>query len=103
MEQKGLNKHNIRDNLSQFLAEQEKLDEAVKNNVKQIVYASSRSVYGLNKKVPFSEDDKIETCNSPYACSKRAMEIFGKTYNQLYGFSNIVLHLLSQDFCRCKH
>ena len=61
------------------------LEECVKNNVKQMVFASSSSVYGLNKKLPFSEDDKITTCNSPYACSKLAMEIFAKTYYQLYG------------------
>lgn len=60
------------------------IEECIKNNVKNIVYASSSSVYGLNKKVPFSEDDMIATCNSPYACSKMAMELFAKTYSQLY-------------------
>jgi UDP-glucuronate 4-epimerase len=58
------------------------LEESVKNNIKQVVYASSSSVYGLNTKVPFSEDDPIKTCNSPYACSKMAMELYAKTYNQ---------------------
>ena len=71
------------------------VEESLKNHVNHLVYASSSSVYGLNKKVPFSEDDKIETCNSPYACSKRAMEIYGKTYNQLYGFSNIGLRFFT--------
>lgn len=60
------------------------LEQAVKNNIKNFVYASSSSVYGLNKKIPFNEEDIIETCNSPYAASKRTMEIFAKTYNQLY-------------------
>ena len=46
------------------------VEECLKNHVNHLVYASSSSVYGLNKKVPFSEDNKIETCNSPYACSK---------------------------------
>ena len=63
------------------------IEECIKNNVKNIVYASSSSVYGLNKKVPFSEDDTIATCNSPYACSKMAMELFAKTYSQLYDIS----------------
>jgi UDP-glucuronate 4-epimerase len=60
------------------------LEQAIKNNVKNFVYASSSSVYGLNKSVPFSESDKIQSCNSPYAASKRSMEIFANTYNQLY-------------------
>jgi len=60
------------------------MQEAVKNGVKSVVYASSSSVYGLNTKIPFSEDDPIHTCNSPYACTKMAMEIFAKMYNQLY-------------------
>ena len=71
------------------------LEEARKNNVKHIVYASSSSVYGLNKKIPFSEDDKIESCNSPYACSKMSMELFAKTYFQLYDISNIGLRFFT--------
>jgi len=71
------------------------LEQAKQVGVKNIVFASSSSVYGLNKKVPFSEDDAIETCNSPYACSKYAMEIFGKTYNQLYGMKLIGLRFFT--------
>ena len=71
------------------------LQESIKNNVKHLVYASSSSVYGLNNKVPFSEDDPIKTCNSPYACSKMAMELFGKTYYQLYGLTNIGLRFFT--------
>ena len=71
------------------------LDQSVKNGVKNFVYASSSSVYGLNKKVPFSEDDEIEKCNSPYACSKKAMESFAKTYNQLYGMQVIGLRFFT--------
>jgi UDP-glucuronate 4-epimerase len=71
------------------------LEECRKNNVKHIVYASSSSVYGLNTKVPFSEDDPIEKCNSPYACSKLCMEYYAKTYNQLYNLSNIGLRFFT--------
>lgn len=71
------------------------LEECVKNKVKHLVFASSSSVYGLNKKVPFSESDPIETCNSPYACSKLAMEIFAKTYYQLYGLKSIGLRFFT--------
>ena len=71
------------------------LEECIKNNVKHIVYASSSSVYGLNTKVPFSESDPIEKCNSPYACSKLCMEIYGKLYYQLYKLSNIGLRFFT--------
>ncbi len=71
------------------------MEESIKNKVKLIVYASSSSVYGLNKKVPFSETDPIQTCNSPYACSKLAMEIFAKTYYQLYQLPNIGLRFFT--------
>ena len=71
------------------------LEECYKNNVKHIVYASSSSVYGLNNKLPFSEDDPIEKCNSPYACSKLCMEYYAKTYNQLYNLSNIGLRFFT--------
>ena len=73
------------------------LEEAVKNKAQNLVYASSSSVYGLNKKVPFSESDEIKTCNSPYASSKMAMEIFAKnllsiTWNSEYRFK--IFHCL---------
>jgi len=71
------------------------LEESVKNNVKLLVYASSSSVYGLNKKVPFSETDEIISCNSPYASSKMSMEIFAKTYYQLYNLPNIGLRFFT--------
>ena len=48
------------------------LEECVKNNIKQIVYASSSSVYGLNTKVPFSEEDKIKRWIG--ACQKYNIE-----------------------------
>jgi UDP-glucuronate 4-epimerase len=71
------------------------LEQAKNVNVKQIVYASSSSVYGLNKKVPFCESDPIETPNSPYACSKMAMELYAKTYSQLYNMNLIGLRFFT--------
>ena len=71
------------------------MEEAVKNNVKNVVYASSSSVYGLNSKLPFSEDDEITSCNSPYACSKLCMEIYGRMYYQLYKIPNIGLRFFT--------
>ncbi len=71
------------------------LEQAVKNKVSNFVYASSSSVYGLNKKVPFSEEDDVVLCNSPYAASKRSMEVFANTYNQLYGLPLIGLRFFT--------
>ena len=71
------------------------LEECVKYNVKHVIYASSSSVYGLNTKIPFSEEDKIESCNSPYACSKMAMELYAKTYSQLHNISCIGLRFFT--------
>jgi len=71
------------------------LEECRINNVKQLVYASSSSVYGLNKKLPFNEMDIINTCNSPYACSKITMEYYAKTYYQLYKIKNIGLRFFT--------
>ena len=71
------------------------MEEAIKNDVKLVVYASSSSVYGLNKKLPFSETDEIKSCNSPYACSKLSMEYYAKTYFQLYGINNIGLRFFT--------
>ena len=71
------------------------LEQASCFNVKQVVYASSSSVYGLNKKLPFSESDPIETPNSPYACSKMAMELYAKTYHQLYDLNLIGLRFFT--------
>jgi UDP-glucuronate 4-epimerase len=71
------------------------LEECKKNNINKIIYASSSSVYGLNEKVPFCENDNIKLCNSPYACSKLSMEIFAKTYFQLFGINSIGLRFFT--------
>tara|TARA_A100001011_G_C14271721_1_gene827282 strand:+ start:698 stop:1645 length:948 start_codon:yes stop_codon:yes gene_type:complete len=71
------------------------LEQCRKVGVKQIVYASSSSVYGLNKKVPFSEEDSIEKLNSPYATSKMSMELYAKTYSQLYDMNLIGLRFFT--------
>lgn len=54
------------------------------NNVKHLVYASSSSVYGMNAKVPFSEEDKTDEPVSLYAATKKANELMAHTYNKLY-------------------
>ncbi|HBR16047.1 MAG: epimerase [Deltaproteobacteria bacterium RIFCSPLOWO2_12_FULL_43_16] len=59
--------------------------EAVKKHpVQNFVFASSSSVYGINSKVPFLEDDPISQPISPYAATKRASELMAFTYSHLY-------------------
>ncbi len=51
---------------------------------KSFVFASSSSVYGGNRKVPFSEEDRVETPISPYGVTKRAGELFCYSYHRLF-------------------
>ncbi|MFQ5480045.1 MAG: GDP-mannose 4,6-dehydratase [Thermodesulfobacteriota bacterium] len=60
------------------------LEASRKAGVKNLVFASSSSVYGLNAKVPFSETDPVEQPISPYAATKRAGELMCYTYSHLY-------------------
>lgn len=60
------------------------LEQSKNNNVKMFIYASSSSVYGLNQKIPFNENDIIDNLNSPYAATKYCSEIFANLYNHLY-------------------
>ena len=60
------------------------LDMAVKYDIKNFVYASSSSVYGNNKKLPFSESDSVDTPISPYAASKKANELQAHVYSHIY-------------------
>ncbi|HEX6890003.1 MAG TPA: NAD-dependent epimerase [Chryseolinea sp.] len=54
------------------------------NSVKHLVYASSSSVYGANKKIPFSIHDNVDHPVSLYAASKKANELMAHTYSALY-------------------
>ena len=55
------------------------------NNVKHLVYASSSSVYGANKKIPFSTEDVVDHPVSLYAATKKSNELMAHTYSHLYG------------------
>ncbi len=55
------------------------------HRIGNFIFGSSSSVYGINEKIPFSEDDPVDKAISPYAASKRACEIFCNTYHHLYG------------------
>ena len=71
------------------------LDLCRENEIKRFVYSSSSSVYGLNTKIPFKEDDPIEKCNSPYAVTKLSKEAFCSLYHQLYGIHTIGLRFFT--------
>ncbi len=53
-------------------------------NIKHLVYASSSSVYGLNKKVPFSTNDNVDHPISLYAATKKSNELMAYTYSHLF-------------------
>lgn len=55
------------------------------NKVEHLLYASSSSVYGLNRKMPFSTDDSVDHPVSLYAATKKANELMAHTYSHLYG------------------
>lgn len=55
------------------------------NKVKHLLYASSSSVYGLNRKMPFSTEDSVDHPVSLYAATKKANELMSHTYSHLYG------------------
>lgn len=54
------------------------------NPVEHLVYASSSSVYGSNKKVPYSTDDKVDNPVSLYAATKKSNELLAHSYSKLY-------------------
>lgn len=59
--------------------------EACRNHpVRHLVYASSSSVYGGNEKVPFSEDDRVDSPVSLYAATKKSNELMAAAYSKLY-------------------
>jgi UDP-glucuronate 4-epimerase len=60
------------------------LNSAVEYRVKNLVFASSSSVYGSTSKVPFIEDDREDRPISPYAATKKACELICYTYHHLY-------------------
>ncbi|EGT0664118.1 NAD-dependent epimerase [Citrobacter werkmanii] len=55
------------------------------SKIQHLLYASSSSVYGLNRKMPFSTDDSVDHPVSLYAATKKANELMAHTYSHLYG------------------
>jgi UDP-glucuronate 4-epimerase len=71
------------------------LEAARRHGVKKLTLASSSSVYGVNSKVPFSEEDPIFSAISPYAASKLACEALGHVYHHVYGFDIAMLRFFT--------
>lgn len=71
------------------------LDVMERFEVKRLVFASSSSVYGNNKKVPFSESDAVDHPISPYAATKKAGELICHTYHHLYDINTACLRFFT--------
>ena len=71
------------------------LDAARRNGTKRFLFSSSSSVYGLNKKMPFSEEDRIDQTISPYAATKLAGEQLCSNFANLYGIRTVCLRFFT--------
>ncbi|MBW3020239.1 GDP-mannose 4,6-dehydratase [Candidatus Woesearchaeota archaeon] len=71
------------------------LELSVKHKIKNLVYASSSSVYGGNKKYPFSEKDNVDTPISLYAATKKCNELYAHTYNKIHGLKSTGLRFFT--------
>src|SRR3989338_2927299 len=71
------------------------LEWARKRGLKKFIFASSSSVYGLNEKIPFSENDLIGKTISPYASTKLAAEQLCSNYSHLHGIECICLRFFT--------
>ena len=70
--------------------------EACRHNpVEHLVYASSSSVYGGNKKIPFSTDDKVDNPVSLYAATKKSNELLAHSYSKLYNIPSTGLRFFT--------
>lgn len=77
-----------------ILGTQMLLDFAKESGVKQFVFASSSSVYGVNKNLPWKEDEQLQPI-SPYAMTKLASEMAGHVFSSLYGIRFIALRFFT--------
>ena len=71
------------------------LEQAKKHNIKKLVMASSSSVYGNCKEVPFREDMIVDYAISPYAATKKANEVMAHVYHKLYDMNIIMLRFFT--------
>lgn len=71
------------------------LEACRKNDIKKLIFASSSSVYGNNKKIPFSESDLVDNPISPYASTKKSGELMVYTYHHLYNIKSACLRFFT--------
>ena len=71
------------------------LEASRKFNIENFVFASTSSVYGLSKDMPYSEDNCIDSIISPYASTKRAAELLCHTYHKIYGIKFRVMRFFT--------
>ncbi len=71
------------------------LEACRKNPVEHLVYASSSSVYGSNKKIPYSTDDKVDNPVSLYAATKKSNELMAHSYSKLYNIPSTGLRFFT--------
>jgi UDP-glucuronate 4-epimerase len=71
------------------------LEECKRVGIKKFIFASSSSVYGNNRKVPFSEIDNVDYPISPYAATKKAGELLCHNYHHLYGIDIFCLRFFT--------
>lgn len=71
------------------------LEFAKRRKIKRFVFASSSSVYGVNKNVPWNESDKLLTPISPYAATKLSGEMMGHVYSHLFDINFIALRFFT--------
>ncbi len=69
--------------------------EQYEGGVEHLVYASSSSVYGSNKKIPYSTDDKVDNPVSLYAATKKSNELFAHAYSKLYNIPSTGLRFFT--------
>ena len=81
----------IRNNMKCFttLLEQMRLFYAKKPFIPRLLYASSSSVYGLNTKIPYSEEDPVNSPSNLYGATKRSNELIAYAYHHLFGITVI--------------
>ena len=71
------------------------LEACRKHPVEHLVYASSSSVYGTNKKIPYSTEDKVDNPVSLYAATKKSNELFAHSYSKLYNIPSTGLRFFT--------
>ena len=71
------------------------LEQAKKHNIKNLVMASSSSVYGNCKEVPFKEDFIVDFAISPYAATKKSNEVMAHVYHKLFDMNIIMLRFFT--------